>query len=522
MYKVLIVDDEPLVALGIKASLDWEKTDFVISGEAESGKEALALVPVIQPDIVLTDIKMPDMDGIALLAELQKLYPKVRVIMLSCLNEGEIVRQALKMGAVDYILKLSLKPGKILEILNSVKNEIEEAAAADRKKEYLEGVLKSNHRLVGSYLFQQLVLNELELSELRQTAEEFHVDVGFDSVVLAYLKKPAGMTENGDGVKTLLESVFDEIGRYYYFEYSVGIVVVMDGGKNPDIREIRDSLRRLMLQKCVPLSLGISNVSIGFASLRSQAFQAKEANKHAFYYQGSEVYIYQEVGELPDKPYHQSCDILPQLIKTLMSGESVNFDQYVKPLMELVLTDPHQPHQACNLFRRFCYELLHSVEYFYNTELEELNGDEYFGNWAEVDNIFELVSWAEAFISQLEEIICNGYLSHSRSEVVKARQYVKEHLDQNITLDHVAEYVSLSRSHFSTLFKQEQKESFTHYVNREKMEYAQKLLLTKRLHVYEAAKSVGIDNENYFSKLFKKIIGVSPSTLIESKEMTRE
>ena len=110
MYKVLIVDDEILARAGIKALIDWEKYGFSVIGEASNGQIAFEKIKEMKPDIVITDIKMPVMNGIDLIRATKKISQEISFIVLSAYNDFEYVKEAMKEGAKDYILKIQMEP----------------------------------------------------------------------------------------------------------------------------------------------------------------------------------------------------------------------------------------------------------------------------------------------------------------------------------------------------------------------------------------------------------------------------
>ena len=124
MLKILIADDEPLVRAGIKSVIPWQQHGFEVIGEAENGLEAYNKIISLKPDILITDIKMPQMDGIELLKKIKKDKIHIQSIILSCFDEFDMVREAMKYGAHDYILKLSIDPEKLLEVLNEIKQTL--------------------------------------------------------------------------------------------------------------------------------------------------------------------------------------------------------------------------------------------------------------------------------------------------------------------------------------------------------------------------------------------------------------
>lgn len=129
MIKVLIADDETLVRAGIKAVLPWEEHGFVVIGEAWNGEDAYRKIVTLKPDILITDIKMPQMDGISLLKKLKEENLPIKTIILSCFDDFDLVREGMKYGATDYILKLSIEPGQLLSVLDEIKRDLLAAKA---------------------------------------------------------------------------------------------------------------------------------------------------------------------------------------------------------------------------------------------------------------------------------------------------------------------------------------------------------------------------------------------------------
>ena len=139
MYKVLIVEDEIFVRLGIKMSVEWEKLGMEVAGDAENGKQALEIYEKEHPDIILTDLKMPVLDGMGLIRRIREKDHTTRIVILSCLEEFHLVQQAISMDVSDYILKLTMTQEDMERILHKVKGELD--VIKERKKygtEYLE------------------------------------------------------------------------------------------------------------------------------------------------------------------------------------------------------------------------------------------------------------------------------------------------------------------------------------------------------------------------------------------------
>jgi two-component system response regulator YesN len=148
--KLLIVDDEFIVRMGIRSIIDWEQHGYTVSADASSGREALEKIAACPPDIVLTDLVMEDMDGFELISRCGEEYPDIRFVVLSSYNDFENVRRAMKLGARDYIFKLTAGPEEILRVLDEVS-----AGREDQDPRKLDLVIRENLPLIKSNLLRK-------------------------------------------------------------------------------------------------------------------------------------------------------------------------------------------------------------------------------------------------------------------------------------------------------------------------------------------------------------------------------
>jgi two-component system, response regulator YesN len=160
MYKVLIVDDEPVIRFGLKASVDWEAEGLYLIGDYPNGEEALKAIESVQPDILITDIKMPLMDGITLMKHAIERYPHIKVILVSSYNDFEYVREGLRLGAVDYILKPTLEPEDFLQLLRNTIKKLHEEKNIESKLSQIEDSNLSEERRRIENEIKRVILSE--------------------------------------------------------------------------------------------------------------------------------------------------------------------------------------------------------------------------------------------------------------------------------------------------------------------------------------------------------------------------
>ena len=234
MRKILIVDDEFLVRIGVKALTNWESHGYQIVGEAASGREALEKIEKLRPDIVLTDLKMDEMDGFELIASCRKKNPKIKFIVLSVLDDAENVKRDMKLGAVDYIFKLKLNAAEFLEILNE--QEYEEPA--DEREQFVRKNISDIKRLLVQLASEQ---EYTDYDRLVKTFEKFGFQVNFEApycvLMIRYAhcgrrdERPDKAQILEDTIENMIRNVFGErltIETYGYSEKCLVSIINMD------------------------------------------------------------------------------------------------------------------------------------------------------------------------------------------------------------------------------------------------------------------------------------------------------
>lgn len=223
MRKILIVDDEFLVRIGVKALTNWESHGYQIVGEAADGEEALEKIEKLKPDIVLTDLRMDGMDGFELIATCKKKYPKIKFIVLSVLDDVENVKRAMKLGAVDYIFKLKLNAAEFLEILN----EQEYDTPADEREQFIRKNISDIKRLLVQLASER---EYTDYDRLKKTFQKFGFLVNFEKPYCVLMVRYARCGRRAekedktsileDTIENMIQNVFGEIFFIETYGYS--------------------------------------------------------------------------------------------------------------------------------------------------------------------------------------------------------------------------------------------------------------------------------------------------------------
>ncbi|KPV60825.1 hypothetical protein QJ48_03380 [Paenibacillus sp. A3] len=521
--KVMIVDDEKMLRIGLNMMIPWEEHGYELCGGAEDGLAALGMIDWLEPDIVITDLRMPRMDGLELIQELRS-RPGFRgkIIALSNYDEYALVREALKLGALDYLLKVTLKAEELLAVLGKTRELIlaerqEQEADRIRTEAVLEG-----YRLSKNHFFQDLVNGEpLSDSELARQASRLKIEPGERPLFLLYLhvdrydrnkwsQKQLMSFSIRNIVSELMTGLpvgeFAEIAGCEYMVLLSGQGrYASDSGKMQLAKQIADMLRMY-------LNLEVNVVvSEPFAGLRhaSRAYRACNRAAGIRFYLPAPVVMHAgesgcHDGSLPPPIVRLQDD----MIARIRSGETCDLADAMEALLEAAGAARLHP----SLLARSALTVIDCWEAAgAGTGGSGARPGTYRDSLAQAGTAGEFrAAFAEA-LRYLERHAPLPAARKYRKEVRGIIEYLLEHIDRKITLEAIARHVNLNENHMSRLFKNETGQTIVGYLNGLRMERARELLKNPDLSVKAVAEDVGIPDPFYFNRLFRKLYGLSPT-----------
>jgi len=535
MYRVMIVDDEPLILAGIASLLDWNEYGCEISGKAANGQQALKLMEEQKPDIVITDIKMPGMDGIGFMkAVKERGWDDVIFILLTNLEEFSLARQALSLGAVEYLVKMELTEEKLADSLKlamerrEMKRKAEAAGTAVTvsREEAVRGYIEKLLTDGGTFSGGASSGNASEASAQNQGE-------GYDSClrrpVLAIISFNYGYEgfssdftrEDQKKVISFAENIIEQMVKGY-FDHSClvrrelnSLVLVMSTDGIEDYREQIRSLGEKIISVVkdyfeVSVSVAVSSRKESLGEFGALLYEAMSATNHYFYHSLDPVVFYSE--ECETSARHTGSFHIGFLKKDLSQAVALNDSGRLEEILDQVacLLREHNPsrQQAVNA----CANLYFFLSSFFEDGEEpdfpyEVNIMEKLGRLGTLGQIIQWINWFKEAVS--------GILERRRDTRVDkiaemVREYVMEHYKERITLGQAAEALNISQGYLSTAFKKQSGESFTNYVSAIKIEKAKELIASHQYMMYEVSDLLGFDTPFYFSKVFKKVTGMSP------------
>ncbi|GFH42720.1 hypothetical protein Hs30E_12710 [Lactococcus hodotermopsidis] len=493
--KVLIVDDELSIRAGIRNLINWEESGFTLVGEATNGRDALTQIEQYQPHIVLTDIIMPLLNGVELSNIIAKNYPEIQVIVLSSHDDFDLVKSSFQNGIVDYILKPTLTPESLLAILKQSAAKIKLIQSEVDPKIKLENAL--NQYLSG-------YTSDFEFEKLSDLLSGKRYHLLYSS--LSLYKQPQEMRKQIQHYFNLIADDFATIG-FITSQNDVGLLIGVTNSETKDLRAYL--LYKIgLLDFCethpfFTLSSSFEElwrVKVEFEMLKTASQNQRFYFKNLAVVDKKDLLAYQYGHEF-DSPY-----FLKTLVnKAYLAGIS-QAKAYLNDLLIHTVSPVFLKEQTSTIFYNL-FNVLENNKYLHDdfaknrmTFIMKLNSCEF------ADDFSLLV---RKTIESLETTL-NGSLDHNEvfQEIL---DYIEAHFSEQITLTALSEKFHFSYNYLSSYFSTNYNATFSDYLKTLRMEKAKTLLKNSELNLSEISEAIGFSDLAYFSKVFKKEIGTSPS-----------
>ncbi|MCJ7840484.1 response regulator [Lederbergia sp. NSJ-179] len=516
--KILIVDDEALERKAIRKCLqDHGRGQYEIE-EAENGRVAIMKAEDFRPEIIFMDIKMPGINGIEAATEILKQQASVRFIMLSAYDTFEYARRAMKIGIKDYLLK----PSTDQEIMNTVHHLMEEIQR-DRIKRQEEIALRDQYQ-------RALTVIEEKVINLILAGEEWNsADPPFTQHYIDQLQRPSLVVvvecrekDKSSIGSSLLHSAFSFIYSFFDQQYAK----VFQGSRQKHIFPLLIQLNREnrkrdfnkeikeygteLIQKCserypeLVVRMGIGTVYEEL-DLFANSYQEALFALQAYSPTGKDISFYRQLiyHQAPASSY--SYELESRLVEIIVSGLKDEFDDYFKRYFFML---SHHGHQRLKEVEKKLHEFLIVL----NRELQRsIPALKFPAVQLKASTLTELQRMVKQALLRLTNRIFHLHFSSQQDRIDVAKKYIDLHYKEQLTLEDVSEFVQLSPPYFSKLFKTRTNRSFIEYVTEVRVNKAKELLVNPDVNVKEICFDVGYKDPNYFSRVFKKVTGLSPS-----------
>ncbi|MBR0496761.1 MAG: response regulator [Treponema sp.] len=528
MYSVFVVDDEPIVLEGIRSKIDWESSGFAFAGEATDGEIALSMLHEVKPDILITDIKMPFMDGLQLAQAVKRIQPWIKIIILSGHDEFDYAKKAISIGIEDYLLK-PFTPDELLKSLQKTAVQIDKERKQLSDISRLKEELKSTEALKKKEFLNNLVHGSEDMSDVMQESQELGLNLisRFYKVLISRIKSRTDNIHNQEEACSLLNSYSASWEQAEcFFHHSNLLVCIFKGSTREELDEsifhAAEAIAHIATKNddCTVLTtIGktvehLSQLNLSYEDAKKILEMGGKEEKNRII--SSEDL---EEGLNPDSNANSSATGIldlkenDPLVERLKYAGKNDISAIIDESMELIKNNPGQ-------FSVFASYLLVDLIFAVSKLVEKLGGDikKLKPEILQRKFIDDAVGDEKDFRKKVEQVLSfaleyrDSKMTGKYGDVIlKAKRYIEEHYaDQNTTLTTVAEAVALSPNHFSTIFSQECKTTFIEYLTNVRLENAKRLMRETEMKGYDIAYECGFSDPHYFSYIFKKNTGLSP------------
>lgn len=470
MYKVLLVDDEYMIPLGLKKVIDWKAEGFKVVATAESANEALSTMENQSIDLVITDVTMPEMNGLEFIEAAQEEQYEFEFVILSGYQEFAYLKSGMQLGAVNYLMK-PVNKQELIDTLRSVKERLDQQSNQKNQQE----------------VYQKTVLNQWLNEDLNEKGEEEVAQL------LNHSSKWTVLLIQINRLRTLpLIKWLKDHKQHLFLQRNLGDITLFTIIYSGEYQDLLEFLKKVYSAEKWRVCVGKPNVDTEFIPISYQ--MAKDHLLLHHFYNHEEQVVYSE----NTQKGNQLID-MTEFHLLLQNNHIQMAEEYLDRLFDQINQLEIQPENV----RQIAFLLFTDMQ----RKLLLLEDEEY-------TEVIEKINRA-AHIHEIKRLLVQ-YLKRKREQflysenVWQAIQTIQDNYKRELTLKEVADQLFINTMYLGQLFKKETKKSFSQYLNHFRIEKAKQLLIETNKNINEISCTIGYNNTTYFSKKFKTVVGISP------------
>ncbi|SCY89702.1 response regulator [Alkaliphilus peptidifermentans] len=539
MYKVLIVDDEAPARETLQYLITWEDTDFRIVDTAKNGREALEKYKIHRPELIITDIQMPIMDGLTLIKEVKKIDNTQKFIILSCHEEFRYAKEAITMGVTDYLLKDLITSQELHSVLAKVKNVLNEIRLPNTLQRNITSLNDFEEKLftiTKTSAVKSIIFNNILIEDIDEFINKFNLSLRseyfFILVILIddfekhYSDTAKESTEITEKIAIYIQRILDSMGsgECIYNEKNQFIALVPISNFDGELKYITQShniiarIREIKLKdKDISFTIGVSRYFYRFKNIFNCYKEALEVTKFRVFAGKGQTLLYNSMLEKVSSQNPET--IVETKLSKLEDAIKDNDTRALEILKQLYCQDlkgfmqynyvKHVNGKIYNMIMKICSEEGITYQYLFNQNYIPI------GEIENLETVQEIYTYFANIINRLSNYkrknACKSYSRRVRDAV----EYIELNYGEAISLQTIAEYSDLHKVYLSRLFKEETGQTITSFIFKVRIEKAKEMMKSTNYKIYEIAEMVGFSNPQQFSMIFKRITGKSPAEFRE-------
>ena len=526
-YSVLLVDDEEDVVEAIVQKIDWDRLGYSLAGYAKNGLEALEIAEEKPIDVVLTDIKMPYMDGLTLSHRLKELYPSIKIIIFSGFDEFEYAKEAIRLEAEEYMLK-PVDAGELSRVFQKVHEALDQEFDEQQSIHRLKNYYLESLPILQESLYTSLIEGTLPQQDLESTLLDYQISLPGKYYAVVILHNSLSLSPEGINpllitmsIRKLAEERLQKNWRPCFLTYLGHTLFIAQMDKESDSLKLTDDceiLCRMARHICkATVTAGIGKTVSNLMDLPLSYLGARDAVAYRVLYGRGKAIAISEIGLEGKEEHKVNKEIIDEeRLLDIYRSIRMSSEEELDKCIDLYIENSRLDSPSLQEYHFFLMDLVTNMHKFLLANQVDTGlifpKEEDVYQKVQQFSLAELSQWMKEICKKMQIIIQEMRSDKTKSFVKKAVEHVHSHyMDKDLTVEALSQELHVSAAYFSTVFKRETGKSFINYLTDYRMEKALRLLMEEEEKTYIIAEAVGYSDPNYFSYAFKKKFGMSPS-----------
>lgn len=540
LYKIMLVDDEEEVRKSIIRKIPWEETGFEVIGDAENGKDALEKIEMNEPDVVLTDIRMPYMDGLAMAERIRQTHPSIKIVIFSGFDEFEYAKKAIKLNVIEYILK-PVNVEELTVILKKIKKNLDDEIEQKRNVTLLRESYVRSLPAIREHFLNDLIHGGMDTATISEKLSEYGIDIdGAVKWVTAAIHlepdekvdKAVSLHQQRELIPISVQNLIKEklTGQYRFAMFHSSFETILIAAVDPEntqtelvalLGDICKETRKILE---VSVTIGVGESCSTLTAVGRSFYSALNAlGYRAVTGSGGVICIHDMEPAAPEKLQFDS-----RMESELIAAVKFGPEEKIRSVIGEVVGRMEERKVHYRQYQAYVLAVINVLTQLtqqYDLQIREMFGveNDYFEILNRIQKMENIRQYLTEVALKMNKALARERTNAAKNVIREARQYIQDNFqDPDLSVEKICRHLHMSPAYFSTMFKKETGQAYIAYLTDVRLNRAVELLMATDDKTYVIAEKVGYPEQNYFSYVFKKKFGVSPTRYRTSRRQNEE
>lgn len=540
LYKIMLVDDEEEVRKSIIRKIPWEDTGFEVIGDAENGKDALEKIEMNEPDVVLTDIRMPYMDGLAMAERIRQTHPSIKIVIFSGFDEFEYAKKAIKLNVIEYILK-PVNVEELTVILKKIKKNLDDEIEQKRNVTLLRESYVRSLPAIREHFLNDLIHGGMDRDTISEKLSEYGIDIdGAVKWVTAAIHlepdekvdKAVSLHQQRELIPISVQNLIKEklTGQYRFVMFHSSFETILIAAVDPEntqtelvalLGDICKETRKILE---VSVTIGVGESCNTLTDVERSFYSALNAlGYRAVTGSGGVICIHDMEPAAPEKLQFDS-----RMESELIAAVKFGPEEKIRSVIGEVVGRMEERKVHYRQYQAYVLAVINVLTQLtqqYDLQIREMFGveNDYFEILNRIQKMENIRQYLTEVALKMNKALARERTNAAKNVIREARQYIQDNFqDPDLSVEKICRHLHMSPAYFSTMFKKETGQAYIAYLTDVRLNRAVELLMATDDKTYVIAEKVGYPEQNYFSYVFKKKFGVSPTRYRTSRRQNEE